>query len=294
MPSLKQLQYFCDLCHENNMSHLAAKLYISQTALSNAISRLEKEIDAELFDRTPYGLVPNRYGQIYLDYAEKILSMVDEASEAVKQERQAQNETLSIAMNSPLLYGELLTEFISRFPECVIIQRKAEINSIISSLPELNVDLVLAGKEDYDSPYLDSVVLSHDQVYVCVQKDHKFSNRSSIRLEECAQENFIYQDITTGFSQFSDRLFADAGIKPKIVAFCDYSMRKNLFKTNHGILLASDAIRRVNFFSDCVYIPLEPVVTRDMALFWRKNKVLPVPAENFKKLAIEFFSNSNM
>lgn len=56
MPSIKQLQYFCALAEDNNMSRLASKLYISQAALSNSISRLESELDAELFDRTPGAL----------------------------------------------------------------------------------------------------------------------------------------------------------------------------------------------------------------------------------------------
>lgn len=66
MPSLKQLQYFCDLCHENNMSHLAAKLNISQTALRNAISRLEKEIDASCLTVRPMALCQTDTGRFTL------------------------------------------------------------------------------------------------------------------------------------------------------------------------------------------------------------------------------------
>jgi DNA-binding transcriptional LysR family regulator len=47
------LQYFLVVAEELNITKAAERLHVSQQALSNHISKLEKELDAQLFSRTP-------------------------------------------------------------------------------------------------------------------------------------------------------------------------------------------------------------------------------------------------
>lgn len=56
---LTQLQYFQILAREENMSRAAEKLHVAQPAISASMSRLEKELDARLFDRKGRKIVLN-------------------------------------------------------------------------------------------------------------------------------------------------------------------------------------------------------------------------------------------
>ena len=289
MPSIKQLQYFCALAYEQNMGRLATKLYVSQTALSNSISRLENELGVTLFDRTTSGLLLTKSGEIYLLYAEKILALFEEANSTLNSLQKRTRETLSVAFNSPILYGDLLASFMSQFPSYTVTQQTCDIDSIQKTLPNMEVDVILAGMNDFVSPYLEHAIVSTDRIYVSVPTSHRFADRKIISLEECKDEAFIFQPKETGFSRFSYKLFQDAGYEPNIVAWCDYTMRKKLFEQKIGITLTSDAIRRADFFDDCVYIPLYPNIQRKMALFWRKDKKLSESAEAFINYTCTYF-----
>ena len=64
---LTQLQYFQILAREENMSRAAEKLHVAQPAISASLSRLEKELDARLFDRKGRKIVLNSAGKIFLE-----------------------------------------------------------------------------------------------------------------------------------------------------------------------------------------------------------------------------------
>ncbi len=289
MPSVKQLQYFCALAEEKNMSRLASKLYISQTALSNSLARLESELGYTLFLRSPGGLTINKSGVLYLEYAKKMLDLLGEAQEKLKQLNEKEANQLSVAFNSPLLYSSLLTEFMSEYPNCVITQSMCDIDQIEAGLPSLSVDVLLAGTEDFTSGWLEEKVVTEDTIYICVPFGHPFSERGSVRLEDCVDEPFIFQPMSSGFSRFSMELFREAGYTPKIVAYCESSLRKELFATGKGILLASDAVRRVNYYGKCAYIPIEPKTTRKMSVFWSKRKPLSAMTQAFIEFSGDHF-----
>lgn len=293
MPSIKQLQYFAALAEEKNMSRLASKLYVSQTALSNSIARLEEELGVSLFERTPNGLAVNECGKLYLTYAKKILGLIAEAGDAVKDKYSDKMQTLSVALNSPVLYSGLLGSFMAKYPNYIIRQSQCDANIIKRLEDKRDIDVILAGYDDFSSPYLENRVVITDKIYLCVPPEHKFAGRESISLEECQSVPFIFKLEETGFSKFSMKLFANAGYNPRVVAWCDYNMRKQLFEQRAGVVLASDAVRRVNYFGDCVYIPLEPTTTREMALFWRKGEVLAPPVRAFIDYSTGYFAEQS-
>ena len=53
---LEQLYYFAKIYDEKSISKAAEQLFVSQPALSIAISNLEKELGVRLFDRNRNGL----------------------------------------------------------------------------------------------------------------------------------------------------------------------------------------------------------------------------------------------
>ncbi len=293
MPSIKQMQYFSALAKEKNMSRLAAKLFVSQTALSNAISRLEDELGVTLFVRTTSGLALTKHGIFYLEYVERILSLLDEAAKALKSFDEEQQTSLSIALNSPLLYAELLGEFMSTHPNCTVRQQQCNIEQIERTLPQMDVDIILAGKDDFSSPYLVSYLVSLDRIYIGVPPQHVFASKKEISLWECKGEPFIFQNVNTGFTRFSVKLFRDVGYEPRVVAWCDSAVRNALFGQKLGLLLTSDATKRVNFVDNCIYVPLVPSIYREMDIFSLKSRPLTSPAEQFLNFAIEYFKRKD-
>lgn len=54
-PTLKQLEYFSEVCNVGNFRRAAEKLDISQPTLTAQISALESNLDVTLFERSRRG-----------------------------------------------------------------------------------------------------------------------------------------------------------------------------------------------------------------------------------------------
>ena len=81
---LQTLKYFCTIAKERTFLRAARKLDYAQSNLSVRIQQLEKEMGVELFIRNSSGVSLTEKGAVLLRYAEKILSLADEAKCAVQ------------------------------------------------------------------------------------------------------------------------------------------------------------------------------------------------------------------
>ena len=73
-----RLRIFKTLAREGSFTKAASKLQISQPAVSQNISELEKEVGTRLFDRLRGETVLTPAGESFKEYAEEILSRYDE------------------------------------------------------------------------------------------------------------------------------------------------------------------------------------------------------------------------
>lgn len=72
--SLRALKHFSVLVEERHFSRAAARLHLTQSALSRSIQSLEKSLGLELLDRHPGRLQLTQSGQMVLERAQRILT----------------------------------------------------------------------------------------------------------------------------------------------------------------------------------------------------------------------------
>ena len=73
--NLRELEYIVTLAEEKSLTRAADRLFITPSALTQQVLRLEKELHTNLFLRSRNGWQPTQAGQIYLDAARKMLFM---------------------------------------------------------------------------------------------------------------------------------------------------------------------------------------------------------------------------
>src|ERR1700691_1327697 len=74
--SQAQIQYFVAVADEGHVGRAANALRVAQPAVSRQIRRLEDELGASLFVRTPRGMALSEAGQVFLGHARAILDDV--------------------------------------------------------------------------------------------------------------------------------------------------------------------------------------------------------------------------
>lgn len=70
--TIKEVHYIYTICRERSFSKAAARLYMSQPALSTIVRRVERELGVRIFDRSTIPLTLTESGRIFIEAAQKI------------------------------------------------------------------------------------------------------------------------------------------------------------------------------------------------------------------------------
>src|SRR3954447_21982717 len=82
---LRLLRYFTAVAEEGHVGHAAARLFISQPALSQQIRGLEDQVGVPLFTRHPRGVELTEAGTVLLAEAREVLARADRLEGAVEE-----------------------------------------------------------------------------------------------------------------------------------------------------------------------------------------------------------------
>jgi DNA-binding transcriptional LysR family regulator len=80
---LRHLEYFVAVAAEWNFSRAAARIHVVQSALSGSVSRLEKELRVELFDRSKRQIALTAAGEVFLEHAREVIHTAHQARTSV-------------------------------------------------------------------------------------------------------------------------------------------------------------------------------------------------------------------
>ena len=197
---MAQLEYFSRVVQEKSFSKAADKVFRTQPAVSIAIRRLEEEIGLALLDRTQKAPVLTEAGQIVYDYAQRILALRDQVSEAIAEMQSLKRGRIRVGANestSLYLLPELILNYREQHPEV-----KVEIFRHISSrLPrevlERSIDFALTAAEPADRD-IEAFPLLKDELVLIMSPKHPLASRSSVKIKELGKESFIAHNVKSG------------------------------------------------------------------------------------------------
>ena len=120
-----QLRAFVTVAQEGNLTRAAARLNLTQPAVSLQIKALQAGLDLQLFSRSPSGLVLTNDGSKLLPYAERVLVSVAELRQGAA--------SLHTTLSGSLAIGTILD------PE--FIRLGAFLKRLVESYPQLSTQL---------------------------------------------------------------------------------------------------------------------------------------------------------
>ncbi len=92
----RHIQCFVEIAREKSFKRAAAKLYLTQPAISKTVKELEAIIGATLMDRSRAGVELTRQGEAFLHFAQMSLASLQQGLAGVEQEGKAIKETLNV------------------------------------------------------------------------------------------------------------------------------------------------------------------------------------------------------
>ena len=91
---LRHIRYFKAVAEEKSFTKAAEQLAIAQPPLSRQIQDLEAELGTTLFLRTPHKVSLTEEGELFLQYANQILDLVNRSEEDVRERKEGLQGTL--------------------------------------------------------------------------------------------------------------------------------------------------------------------------------------------------------
>lgn len=138
------LRSFVAIVDTGSMLHASEQVFVSQSALSLQIKRLEELLQQSLFHREGRRLALTAHGDLMLDYARKVLALHDEAVAAVTNGQFAGPARIGMVQDfAELLLTGLLSQFAELHPEAELYARIAGTADLLDLLERRQLDIVL-------------------------------------------------------------------------------------------------------------------------------------------------------
>jgi DNA-binding transcriptional LysR family regulator len=193
---LFQLETFLAVAEERSFSRAAARLHRTQPAVSQAIAKLEAELNEVLFERSSRDGTLTDAGSVLREYAQKLLNLRTEASGALEELRQLHRGRLNLAANeyTCLYLLPVLDEFRRRNPKIKVAVRRSFASRIADEVLMHSVEIgVLSFRPD--DPQVQSTVVYRDELALVVNPKHPLAAAGTVTIRELGRENFVAHNV---------------------------------------------------------------------------------------------------
>jgi LysR family transcriptional regulator, transcriptional activator of the cysJI operon len=288
--TLRHYKIFVTVCDIMNMTSAAERLFISQSAVSQAIAELEDHYGVRLFERLSRKLYLTEAGQKLLGYARHMLRMNTEIESDMKTLHQSGIIRIgaSVTVGACVLPG-LVSHFNRSAPTANVEVTEDNTANIEALILQDKIDLGLVEGEIASPDVICRPFLEDELALVC-SPGHRFAACPEVEPPELERESFIIREKGSGTRKTFEDKMVEQNLTWKAVWTCNNSDTiKNAVAAGLGISVIS---RRAVANEVKSGLLLERRVSglsfmRQFKLVFHKNKYLTEPMKQFMALLQE-------
>lgn len=228
-----------EVARTRSVSRAADALYVTQPALTARLHRLEADLGAKLFVRTPRGMRLTEAGDAFLPHAVKALESIADGRRIVNAFERGGAGRLMLGA-APAVSTYVLPGILKRFsvghPRVSVSVRTGHSEEVLDLVLREQVDVGLVRALRH--PDIASTPLYEDRLILVTAPGHHFVQRGRIRLEEIARERLVLFDRTSSYTELTNALFRGAGVQPEAVMELDnIDAAKKMLQEGLGVAL---------------------------------------------------------
>lgn len=205
---LLQLLYFCHAAETENFTKTANEYRVPPASISQTIKRLENEIGASLFDRSPNGVKLNERGRILYRNAKSALSMLDDAKRKIRDEDISGNIRLLVETNRYIV-NHAICSFREKYKSIIFT-----IDYQLDNDRE-KYDLIITDNVPFRKKYNSYNFLS-ERILLALSARHPLAHKDAVHISELEDEQFICTDPTSGLFTITRRICSCGHFEPNV------------------------------------------------------------------------------
>lgn len=281
----KQIQAFIEVAAERHFGRAASTLQITQSALTQRIQALERELGVQLLDRSPSGVRLTAAGEVLLPYARTMVQTVTLARRDLADNAAGLGGHLSLgyAAHADLpAQVKIATEFRRQYPRVAVETLSTSSQDNLESVARGELDAAFATAPlEPRSSVVEKVILS-DPLVIALPRNHRLAHLDRVPVAQLRGESLIITPsklnvaTVTAFRAWLTRL---TGAPLRVVAEEPPILAVEAVATLGGpVSFVSGRLSASMASSNVVFKPLAPSPLLRLVLIYLRDNPAPVLA----------------
>ncbi|MCD7883388.1 MAG: LysR family transcriptional regulator [Lachnospiraceae bacterium] len=284
---LRHIRYFLAVAEEMSFTRAAEKLCIAQPPLSRQIKDLEEELGVTLFIRKPHALQLTEEGQVFRQYASRVLDLVNKSAEDVKEIHGGLHGTIYLASvegHAPALFSRWIAGFQKQHPKVSYNLWNGNSDEVINRLTKGLCELALI-MEPHNAEGVFSLPVYSEPWIAMIPSECPLAQEpgDTVDFQRVIQYDLIIPSRDSRLQEISGWLSSP---EKKLKVRCRIAHMLNAYeltRQNVGITIYPASANIGTDSSVCIKKLVNPQMTASYVLLWNKNHALSHAAEEFLK-----------
>lgn len=215
---LRQLITFSKITRLKSYLKAAEELGYAQSTITTQMQLLEKELGIKLFERIGRNMELTSKGLIFLEYAEKIIALSNEAKEAVR-DTDIPKGTLKIGIVESLCtikLPEFLKDYHVKYPEVEVIIKLGTCSDLHNMLRNNMVDFIFTLGEQIKDSDLISCMSYREPMALLASPENKLAKKKKLTLKDIANESLILTENGCSYRGVFESMFYKENLQPHL------------------------------------------------------------------------------
>ena len=290
--TLQTFRLVRDIAHFHSVSKAARAHGLSQSAASQTLSELERELDVELFDRRRRPLDITPAGKIYIDYCREVLRKDDELKASLAKLRKHADGTVRVAAIYSVGLSEMShieARFEELFPEAELQVQYLRPERVWEAILHDQADLGLMSYAE-SSREVVAIPWRDEEMVVAVAPEHMLARQESIPITAVEGQPFIGFDDDLPIQDQIDRYLREHKVTVNVtLRFDNIEMIKQAVTHGAGISIMPERVMREDMMQGrLMALRLEPAeLYRPVKIVHRRRKIFNAVAHGLLDLLRE-------
>ncbi len=283
---VESLKVFCDLAETESFTKAAQINNVTQSAVSQQISSLERQFKSLLIERSKKKFRLTREGQVLYEYSKQIIQSYDSLHNRLQEIKDIISGTIRVATIYSIGLHDLppyLKKFLKMFATVNVHVEYRRANQVYDDVLSNVVDLGLVAYPVKDSK-LELVPLRKDSLVVICHPQHPLAKGKSVKLSQLTGQKFISFEPDIPTRKAIDKILKEHGVVvDTVMEFDNIETVKRAVEIEAGVSIVPQAtIVQEVAKQTLVELRIEGAeLYRPLAAIYKKTKVLSPAMKQF-------------
>jgi DNA-binding transcriptional LysR family regulator len=283
---IESLKVFCDLAETESFTKSAQINGITQSAVSQQISALERTFKSLLIERSKKRFRLTSEGQVLYDFSKQIISTYESLHSRLQELKDIISGTIRVATIYSIGLHDLppyVKKFMKLYPTVNVHVEYRRANQVYDDVLGNVVDLGLVAYPVKDTR-LETIPLHKDSLVLVCHPSHPFAKQKNVKLKALAGQKFVGFEPDIPTRKALDKILREQGVTVNnVMEFDNIETVKRAVEIDAGIsVVPSSTITQEISKQTLAAVLLEDGnFFRPLAAIYKKNKVLSPAMKQF-------------